>query len=82
MIKNKNLKEIYSKNKSIDWSWLAGVVDGEGWLWFSNKPYRHCNIGVTNTDLDFLEHAKLILNSQKIRKSISLSDKRTIIRKS
>lgn len=56
----------------VDASWLAAAIDGEGCLYlageyrYKRKSY-HSVIMISNTNLDFVEHAKEIIGAGYIR---------------
>lgn len=58
----------------IELGWLAGIIDGEGSICFSRRPFWRCpEISVPSTDIEILLEVQRILNSGSISKRTNRS---------
>ncbi len=49
--------------KPIDASWLASAIDGEGWIYFREKPTAQVVVGVCNTYRAYVEKASKLMET-------------------
>lgn len=52
--------------KDIDLGYVAGIVDGEGWIRLGGKDNKFIRMAVSMTDLDVLERCQFITDLGKI----------------
>lgn len=57
----------------VDWAWLAGITDGEGYLGFGRRSLPgvpQCFLQIQNTDIRMLERIETIIKSLGIQPKI------------